>query len=311
MFDKLSELAVKHVPFLFYTDFKAERLHIFPLDELKANDIAYTFDNNLTKTYSPMPFDKSPIPFETYKKKFNAVIEKIKSGETYLLNLTQPTTIHTNLSLDQIYERAHAAFKLRVKDEFVCFSPERFVRIEDNRIITYPMKGTIDANISNAEQVLLNDPKEMAEHIMIVDLLRNDLGIVATDIQVEKFRYTQKIKAGNTELIQVSSKISGLLAEDWRSSLGDTIKSLLPAGSISGTPKKNTVKIIEEIENYTRDYYSGVFGIYDGEIFDSAVMIRFIENDNGRLVYKSGGGITIDSHVESEYNEMLNKIYLI
>lgn len=311
MFDKLSDLAVKRVPFLFYTDFKAERLHIFPLDELKANDISYTFDNNLTKTYSPMPFEKSPIPFETYKKKFNAVIEKIKSGETYLLNLTQPTTIHTNLSLDQIYERAHAAFKLRVKDEFVCFSPERFVRIEDNRIITYPMKGTIDANIPDAEQVLLNDPKEMAEHIMIVDLLRNDLGIVATDIQVEKFRYTQKIKAGNTELIQVSSKISGLLVDDWRSSLGQTIKSLLPAGSISGTPKKNTVKIIEEIENYTRDYYSGVFGIYDGEIFDSAVMIRFIENDNGRLVYKSGGGITIDSHVESEYNEMLNKIYLI
>ncbi len=311
MFDELTALAVKRVPFLFYTDFKADRIHIFSLNELKANGIAYTFDDELATTYDPIPFEKSPVSFKSYKKKFDIIIEKIKSGDTYLLNLTQPTPIESDLSLSQIYERAHAPFKLRVRDEFTCFSPERFVRIEDDRISTYPMKGTIDANIPDAEQIILNDPKEMAEHIMIVDLLRNDLGIVASDIKVEKFRYTQKVKAGHNELIQVSSKISGALGSDWRESLGDTIRALLPAGSISGTPKKSTIAIIEEVESYERGYYSGVFGIYDGEIFDSAVMIRFVENDDGQLIYKSGGGITLDSDARSEYDEMLDKVYLI
>lgn len=311
MFERLTALAVKRTPFLFYTDFKAERLHIYTLDELEANDIAFTFDEKMVNTHEPTPFKSSPISFRRYQRKFDAVIEKIRSGKTYLLNLTQPTPIHSALSLRDIYDRAHAAFKLRVKDEFVCFSPERFVRIEEGKISTFPMKGTIDANIPDAEAIILNDPKEMAEHVMIVDLLRNDLGIVATDIQVDKFRYIQKIKAGSKELLQVSSKISGALGPDWRMALGETIKALLPAGSISGTPKRSTLEIIDEIEGYERGYYSGVFGIYDGEVFDSAVMIRFVENSGGRLLYKSGGGITLDSDARSEYDEMLDKVYLI
>lgn len=311
MFDRLTALAVKRIPFLFYTDFKAEHIHIYTLAELKANDIVYSFDGALSTAYDPIPFKKSPVSFSTYKKRFDIVIEKIKSGESYLLNLTQPTPIQSDLTLAEIYDRAHAAFKLRVKDEFTCFSPERFVRIKEDRISTYPMKGTIDAKIPDAEKMILNDPKEMAEHIMIVDLLRNDLGIVASDIQVEKFRYTEKVKAGHNELIQVSSKISGALGADWRESLGETIKALLPAGSISGTPKKSTIEIIEEVEGYERGYYSGIFGIYDGETFDSAVMIRFVENHDGQLVYKSGGGITLDSDARSEYDEMLDKVYLI
>ncbi len=311
MFDELTALAVKRVPFLFYTDFKANRLHIFTLDELRENDIDYTFDDEFSNSFEPIAFKKSPVSFDSYKKKFDIIIEKIKSGDTYLLNLTQPTPIESDLTLAQIFDRAHAPFKLRVRDEFTCFSPERFVRIEDDRISTFPMKGTIDANIPDAEKIILNDPKEMAEHIMIVDLLRNDLGIVASDIQVERFRYTQKVKAGHNELIQVSSKISGALGKDWRVSLGDTIKALLPAGSISGTPKRSTMEIIEEVEDYKRSYYSGIFGIYDGNIFDSAVMIRFVEKNNGQLLYKSGGGITLDSDVRSEYDEMLDKVYLI
>lgn len=311
MFERMTALAVKRTPFLFYTDFKAEHLHLYTLDELEANDIEFTFDDAFDNRYDPIPFERVPIPFESYRDKFDAVIERIRSGDTYLLNLTQPTPIQTRLSLREIYQRAHAPFKLRVKEQFTCFSPERFVRIQDGRITTYPMKGTIDADLPDAEATLLGDPKEMAEHVMIVDLLRNDLGIVATDIQVEKFRYVQKVKAGHKTLLQVSSKISGVLGETWRNSLGDTIKALLPAGSISGTPKRSTVEIIEAIEGYDRGHYTGVFGIYDGEVFDSAVMIRFVEDDEGRLVYKSGGGITLDSDAKAEYDEMLAKVYLI
>ena len=145
---------------------------------------------------------------------------------------------------------------------------------------------------------------------MIVDLLRNDLGIVANDIKVDKFRYIDKISAGEKELLQVSSKISGYVGPLWKERLGEIIKALLPAGSISGTPKKSTVKIIEETEAYERGYFTGVFGIFDGNTFDSAVMIRFIEKYDDTYIYKSGGGITIESDAKSEYQEMIDKVYI-
>jgi para-aminobenzoate synthetase component 1 len=150
----------------------------------------------------------------------------------------------------------------------------------------------------------------MAEHVMIVDLMRNDLGRLGTNIQVKKFRYVEKIKAGNKELLQVSSEITATLPENWRNNLGDILNKLLPAGSITGTPKKSTVDIIARIEDYNREFYTGVFGIFDGENLYSAVMIRFIERENEKLYYKSGGGITLDSSAKSEYEELIDKIYL-
>jgi para-aminobenzoate synthetase component 1 len=156
----------------------------------------------------------------------------------------------------------------------------------------------------------LADEKEMAEHVMIVDLMRNDLGMVGTSVQVEKFRYVEKIKAGDKELLQVSSKITATLPKNWHMTLGDLLQRLLPAGSITGTPKKSTVTIIENIENYERDFYTGVFGLFDGKNLYSAVMIRFIEKKKNKLFYKSGGGITIDSDAKLEYEELIDKIYL-
>jgi para-aminobenzoate synthetase component 1 len=150
----------------------------------------------------------------------------------------------------------------------------------------------------------------MAEHIMIVDLLRNDLSIVASHVTVEQFRYITKIKAGDKELLQVSSHISGKLQENWHEHIGDILSSLLPAGSISGAPKKSTLEIIDSIENYERGYFSGVFGVYDGKSLESGVMIRFIEKTKNGYIYKSGGGITLDSEPLSEYNELQDKIYL-
>ncbi|MCK5853733.1 MAG: chorismate-binding protein, partial [Sulfurovaceae bacterium] len=97
---------------------------------------------------------------------------------------------------------------------------------------------------------------------------------------------------------------------DWRDNLGDILEQLLPAGSITGTPKRSTVDIINKIENYNRGFYTGVFGVFDGENLYSAVMIRFIEKKENKLYYKSGGGITIDSDARSEYEELIDKIYL-
>jgi para-aminobenzoate synthetase component 1 len=140
--------------------------------------------------------------------------------------------------------------------------------------------------------------------------MRNDLGIVGNDIKVEAFRYVEKIRAGEKELLQVSSKITAKLPENWKENIGDIIDRLTPAGSITGTPKKRTLEIINRVESYERGFYTGIFGIFDGISLRSGVMIRFIEENEGKLFYKSGGGITIDSDAHSEYEELVDKIYL-
>ncbi|MBL6969954.1 MAG: chorismate-binding protein, partial [Campylobacterales bacterium] len=140
---------------------------------------------------------------------------------------------------------------------------------------------------------------------------RNDLNIVSKDVKVDKFRYTDTINAGDKELIQVSSKISGNLDANWNENLGNIITSLLPAGSITGTPKNKTVELINEIEDYDRGYFTGICGVFDGHSVDSFVLIRFMQKcEDGSIVYKSGGGITSDSDMDSEYKEMCDKVYI-
>ena len=310
IFDTINTLAKKKIPFLFVSDFRLENIHVIPLDELEAWDVEYSIDENYTYTKHHHTLQKEPLSFELYQKKMAQVIEKIKSGETYLLNLTQATKVIPSASLQDIYKDVNAPYKLRYKDQFVCFSPEKFIQIKNNKIHTFPMKGTIDAALPNAAETILANEKEMAEHIMVVDLLRNDLSMVASDVRVQRFRYIDTIEAGAKKLLQVSSHISGDLGEKWQERLGSILQTLLPAGSISGTPKKSTLEIIDAIEGYERAYFSGVFGVFDGESFDSGVMIRFLEKTQEGYVYKSGGGITLESDAQSEYQELLDKVYL-
>ncbi|HIP62070.1 MAG TPA: aminodeoxychorismate synthase component I [Sulfurovum sp.] len=301
------------VPFIFVVSFDKQDIFVQALDELDG-DVLYKLEDwrnyALVRRDKDYSFTINPVSFKKYKKSLDKVLEEIRSGNTYLLNLTFKTPIETNLSLKEIFTYSRAKFKLYFKDKFICFSPERFIEIEDNIISTYPMKGTIDASLPNAKETILADEKEMAEHVMIVDLMRNDLGIVADGVRVEKFRYVDKIMAGDKELLQVSSKITARLPDGWRDSIGSLLSQLLPAGSVSGTPKRSTVDIINEVEGYDRGFYTGVFGIFDGASLRSGVMIRFIEKENGKLYYKSGGGITIDSKAKDEYEELKDKIYL-
>jgi para-aminobenzoate synthetase component 1 len=168
------------------------------------------------------------------------------------------------------------------------------------------MKGTIDANLPGAKNILLNDQKEIAEHATIVDLIRNDLSSVSEKVRVNKYRYYEEIKTQNGFIGQVSSEISGILPSDYANSIGDLIFKLLPAGSVSGAPKQKTKEIIFEAEKQARGYYTGIAGYFDGTNLDSCVLIRYLQAD---FVYKSGGGITAQSNAEMEYQEMINKIY--
>ncbi|WP_373033774.1 aminodeoxychorismate synthase component I [Sulfurovum sp.] len=312
-FEQINKFSKARTPFLFITSFEQDKIFAKPLEQLD-DDIFYKLEDwrnyPLKKRTKDFIFSKSPVDFTTYKKALNEVLEEIRSGNTYLLNLTFRTPVESSFTLKEIFTYAKAKFKLYFKDEFICFSPERFVEIKENTIATYPMKGTIDANLPDAKKRILADEKEMAEHVMIVDLMRNDLGIIGSNVKVEQFRYLEKIKAGEKELLQVSSKITATLPTDWKDNLGTLLSQILPAGSISGTPKKSTLNIINHIENFDRGFYTGVFGIFDGESLRSGVMIRFIEQEHGQFFYKSGGGITIDSDARSEYEELIDKIYL-
>ncbi len=310
---EIDRLGSERTPFLFVLSYDKQKIYAKPLDRLDSG-IFYKVGEkrNYTplKGHKPYCLHKSPIDYARYKEALEKVQEHIRAGNTYLLNLTFETPIETDLDLREIFDHAKAKFKLYFRGDFICFSPEIFISITGNTIATYPMKGTIEASLPDAAERILADSKEMAEHVMIVDLMRNDLGIVAEGVRVEEFRYIDRIVAGEKDLLQVSSRITATLTPDWHGRIGTLLDHLTPAGSISGTPKRRTLEIIEEVEGYERGFYTGVFGLYDGESLSSGVMIRFIESREGKLCYKSGGGITLDSDAGSEYRELVDKVYL-
>lgn len=312
--NQMNEWGGQKKPFLFIIDYELQKPILYSLDKVPehiAFDINGIRNNAFEKQENtPFTFETKPVASNSYKNAFDKVMEELNYGNSYLLNLTFPTSLKTDLSLQSIFNRSNARYKLLVDSQFVVFSPETFVKIEDGVISSYPMKGTIDAAIPNAEQKLLTDPKEQAEHATIVDLIRNDLSKVSTDVKVVNYRYIELIKTFRKSLLQVSSKIEGKLSPNYKSELGNIIFSLLPAGSISGAPKTKTQEIIKNVELEERGYFSGIFGIFNGKKLDSGVMIRFIEQINDGMVFRSGGGITAQSDVESEYQEMLDKVYV-
>jgi para-aminobenzoate synthetase component I len=302
-------------PFLFVIDYLMDHCHVIDINDASAENILFHFRGKtniakVPKTEKTMEIFPKAIPFGVYLDAFQKVQKELNYGNSYLVNLTFQTPIITENKLLEIYHQASAKYKLYFKDLFTVFSPETFITINGNTISTFPMKGTIDANVPQALEKLLTNEKEMAEHATIVDLLRNDLSLFAQDVRVSDYRYTEVIKTTKGEILQVSSAITGTLPEGYQSEIGDILFSMLPAGSVTGAPKPKTIEIIENAEDYKRGYYTGIAGYFDGETLDSCVLIRFIENQNGNLVYKSGGGITALSNAEDEYNELITKIYV-
>ncbi|WP_440210723.1 aminodeoxychorismate synthase component I [Actinobacillus pleuropneumoniae] len=309
-----NQLGQQKSPFFFLIDFERQKPMICPLEQAAARGLFFDFfcksnvqPQNVSK---PFEFQINPISFETYQQGFELVQKEIQAGNCYLLNLTYPTEIQTNYSLEELFFASSAKYKLWLKGQFVCFSPETFVRIQQNKIYSYPMKGTINANDANAAEKLMQSDKEFTEHNTIVDLIRNDLALVSQNIQVTKYRYLEKVDTYCGAIYQTSSEICGELNENWQASIGSLLAKLLPAGSISGAPKEKTVEIIQQAEIEQRGYYTGIFGYFDGENLESAVAIRFIEQNNERLLFRSGGGITAKSVLNDEYNELLEKVYV-
>ena len=312
---KINDFAAREIPFVFLINFSGEENIVMTPDEAAAEGLFLNMPGMVNHTFKRSPgkgirlLIKPPDP-QQYHKAFKQVIEQIHYGNSFLLNLTYPTEIDCNYSLQDLFIQSRAPYKLYLENTLVVFSPERFIRIQGYTISSNPMKGTIDASIPGAHSQLASDPKEDAEHNTIVDLIRNDLSTVASQVRVKRFKYIEKLKTHQGELLQMSSEITGKLPVDFRKSLGDILFRLLPAGSICGAPKKKTLEIIREVEDYKRGFYTGVFGYYDGLNLDSAVAIRYIEKDREKLIFKSGGGITFMSNWKKEFDEMQKKVYV-
>lgn len=188
-------------------------------------------------------------------------------------------------------------------------SPETLVRLEDGELHTFPLAGTrprgkTDAEDAALEKELLSDEKELAEHNMLVDLGRNDLGRVCRfgSVAVEKYMTVQRF----SHVMHIGSTVRGELAPG-RDAL-DAVASVLPAGTLSGAPKIRACQIINELENCKRGIYGGAVGYIDftGNL-DACIAIRIAYKKNGRVFVRSGAGIVADSVPEKEYEECANK----
>lgn len=314
---KMNEWGQQQVPFLFVVDFEMRKPVLIRLDEVNREKIRFEINGFTNARGETIPWEKGgdvveiqPIPFSTYNEKFQKVFAHLSYGDSYLTNLTTSTRIKLTSSLYDLYLKSKARYKLFFNDEFLVFSPEIFVQIRDGKIFSYPMKGTIDASLPDAHRTILEDRKELAEHVTIVDLIRNDLSQVATDVMVKRFRYIDELKTNHKNLLQVSSEITGVLPSGYECQLGSILIKLLPAGSVSGAPKPKTLEIIRQAEGAERGYYTGVFGYFDGKNLDSGVMIRYIQRLGDTYYYHSGAGITTQSVAEAEYQETIDKIYV-
>lgn len=312
----MNEMGRENRPFFFIVDFEMQKPVIWPLDAIPSYIVADMpfFSNSVSsgdiKKEITAPLEPDPVGWEKYQEAYNKVLAGLNRGNSYLVNLTFPTSLGGKPDLEAIFYASRARYRLLWRNRFVLFSPEIFVRTEGNNISSFPMKGTIDASVPDAERKILDDRKEEAEHNTIVDLIRNDLSMVGEDVYLKRYRYIDRIRTSDRELLQVSSEISARLPDDWREHPGDIIMPLLPAGSVSGAPKKETLRIIGESEMATRGWFTGVFGVFDGERIDSGVMIRYIEHNENSYVYRSGGGITALSDPHKEYSELISKVYV-
>ena len=254
-----------------------------------------------------------------YFQKLDTILEHIHRGDIYEVNFCQEfyaeNTIIDPLSvyqkLNDISSPPFATF-LKIDDQFLLSaSPERFVKKQENQIISQPIKGTIKRGKNKQtdnklKHQLENDLKERTENIMIVDLVRNDLSKTAIKgtVQVEELCKVYTFK-------QVHQLISTVISEV-RSETNpvDIIKSLFPMGSMTGAPKISAMKIIEELEDAKRGLYSGAVGYFTPDNdFDFNVVIRSIlyNQTNKYVSFSVGGAITSKSIIEKEYDECLVK----
>lgn len=258
---------------------------------------------------------RSNFTQEGYQRAVERVREYIRAGDTYQVNLSQRLEVEPRLPALELYEAlsslnpVHFASYLEVDGfEVVSASPERLVRVEDGRAITRPIagtrrKGTPEENARFVHELRTNE-KERAEHAMLVDLERNDLGRVCAYGSVQVAKLMEIIEYAH--VIHIESEVVGRLAPGVEPL--DVVAAVFPGGTITGVPKIRTMQIITELEPHARGLYTGSLGYigFTGEL-DLNIVIRTMVLKNGRAWVQVGAGIVHDSEPRREYQETLHK----
>lgn len=272
-----------------------------------------------------LPFQviQEPLPdhsFDHYANAFSAVMDYLREGDCYQVNLAQRFSARSEGDPWQLYQKLRqinpAPFSAYLNypwGQVLCASPERFLEVRDRVVETCPIKGTrprhpnpeIDQKLATE---LKNSSKDQAENVMIVDLLRNDLGRSCQpgSIKVPKLFEVESFAT-------VHHLISTVVGElDHHHDALDLLRGSFPGGSITGAPKVRAMEIIHELESKRRDVYCGSIGYIDyrGNM-DTNIVIRTLLHRHGELTYWAGGGLVIDSQLESEYQETLDKAHAL
>ncbi|VVB52541.1 Anthranilate synthase component 1 [uncultured archaeon] len=262
------------------------------------------------------PEAQSNVTRHEYEESVRQAKQYIKAGDIFQAVLSQRLT--TEYSGDQL--RVYHHLKQHNPSPYMYFldfgdrqvigaSPEMLVRVEGKKALTYPIAGTRPRGKTRQEDALLeremlSDEKECAEHVMLVDLGRNDLGRVCDYGSVEVTKFMRPEKYSHVQ--HIVSEVEGTLAEG-KDSI-DALQSIFPAGTVSGAPKVRAMEIIEELEPTRRGIYAGAVGYLsaDGNI-DTAITIRTVVIENGKATVQAGAGIVADSDPRREFEETLNK----
>lgn len=263
---------------------------------------------------------KVKIKFAITKKDFTDMVNKaknyIRSGDIIQVVLSQVLSAKTTQSPFDIYRKLRVLnpsaymFYLRFKDLHLAgSSPEMLVRCEEGVVTTRPIAGTsprgeTEKEDQRLEKELLNDAKEKAEHIMLVDLGRNDLGRVCRfgSVSLTEFMRVERY----SHVMHIVSEVRGRLKNNMDSY--DVLKACFPAGTVSGSPKIRAMEIIDELESFRRGPYAGAVGYFDfsGNL-DTCITIRTILINKDTVYIQAGAGIVADSKAQKEYQETLNK----
>ncbi|MCK4777550.1 MAG: anthranilate synthase component I family protein, partial [Actinomycetia bacterium] len=282
--------------------------------EKEESDLIYDYDNEEFPSFNPRI--KAILSKKRYSDMVRKAIDYIFAGDIYQVNLSQRFEVEADIEPFEIFKRLRkinpspfGGFIKFEKFSLISSSPERLVRLEGDRVETRPIAGTRPKGETDAERARLReelrlDPKERAEHVMLVDLERNDLGRVCEygTVRVDELMTLEEY----SHVIHIVSNIQGALKKG-KDAL-DLIKAVFPGGTITGCPKVRCMEIIEELEPVSRGPYTGSMGYigFDGDM-DMNIIIRTIAHKGKKYYAQAGSGIVADSIPEREYYESLKK----
>lgn len=287
-------------------------------NEIQSNDVSF-FEQEISLSETLLPkIDLQPVwTKEDYFSRFDKVIQYIREGEVYELNLCQLfRAVVSGLDTKEIFKKVQKQAKMPYSAYWkyppyvvMSASPERFLALRNRTLIAQPMKGTqrkTAQNDTKSRFLLQNSLKNRAENVMITDLMRNDLAKSCVTGSIETEHLFEVLDYGN--LYQMISTVKGTLLSEWH--FLEAFYNVFPAGSMTGAPKKRSVQIIRELENIPRGWFSGSIGyISPYQEADSNILIRTLSyhTHTQELLMHTGGAVVYHSDAVQEYEETLLK----